>query len=309
MEENSPFCIPLATIVDGCIIDPVGSTVRIPLGMIQRNPNNPRKVFDPNKLAEVADSYARTGDVEQPIPVIKKDRGKSVVINDGERRWRAAKIAQLSCVSCFIKPAMSENDMLLSSFKANLHRESFTPIEEAMGYRDLMQTFGWSQTELAREVGKEQCSISQALKYLNLSDELQELLLYGKIEKGIALQLATFEKQHQTIMLERIREAVKANGKPIHPNEAVRILRGEAERRKISPRKTRGRIHVTHAQLVARHVTKTIEQLCKALGELKEIGRQELQTLADPNPIDLEKDLLDLQKRIASALRQFERIV
>ena len=305
-----PSETPWATIENGRIIAEVGTTIRIPMGLIRPNPKQPRKFFDKAELEATALSYNHRRDVEQPIPVTLRDENRHVLIVDGGSRYLAAKIAKLEGLSCYIKPPMTDDEVYLSSAVANIRRKSFSVVEIALALDELMERFGINQTEAGEKLGMTPFQVSYHLKFLNLTEDIHLRLMRGEIGNGIALQLAAFNQDDQKKMFALIKQAVKENdGKAIHPNKVSRILRGGGKKLGISPQQgARGRVHATHAELVGRHVTKEIEHVIKALAELKEISHADLQNLREPSAIDIQADLFDLQKKIAISLRQFDRI-
>lgn len=288
----------------------VGTTVRIPLNLIVPNKDQPRKFFDPEELEANALSYKHRKDVEQPVPVTLRDNGHYALIVDGGSRYLSAQIARLEGLSCYIKPPMTDDEVYLSSAVANIRRKDFSIIEKALALDEIMERFGLSQSAAGEKLGMTPSQATYHLKFLNLTEDIHVHLMRGEIGHGVAFQLAKFEQDDQKKMLGRIKDAVKKNGgKPIHPNKVARLLRSEAERLGIVPQRgSRGRGHVTHAELVGRHVAKEIDRLTKALEELKGISRADLQNLRDPSPIDLQQDLLSLQRKLEAALRPFDYI-
>lgn len=309
-KATSPYAIPWAEIKDGQIIAEVGTTVRIPLSLIVPNKDQPRKFFDPEELKATALSYEHRGDAEKALDVTLRDENRHVLIVDGGSRYFAAQIAKLEGISCYIKPPMTDNEVYLSSAVANIRRRDFSVVEKALALEEIMERFNLNQTEAGSRLGMAPSQVTYHLKFLNLTAEIHLLLMHEKIGTGIAFQLAKFKQEDQKRMLEAIRaEVKKRDGKAIHPNEAARILRAESGKRNIAPQQgSRGRSSMPHAQLVGRHVTQKVNQLSKALKELKELTLTDLQTLTDPTAIDLETDLLNLQRQLAISLKQFDRI-
>ena len=310
MPVAPPGETPWATIEDGMIVAEVGTTIRIPIGLIRPNPKQPRKFFDKAELEATALSYKHRKDVEQPIPVTLRDNNRHALIVDGGSRYLAAKIAKLEGLSCYIKPPMTDDEVYLSSAVANIRRKSFSVVEIALALDELMERFGLNQTEAGEKLGMTPFQVSYHLKFLNLTEDIHLRLMRGEIGNGIALQLSAFNQDDQKKMLNLIKEAVKKNaGKPIHPNKVARILRLGGKNLGIAPRRaTRGRVHTTHAKLVGNHVIKEIEHVIKAFAELKELTHADLQALRDPSAIDIQMDLFELQRKLAVALRQFDHI-
>lgn len=266
---------------------------RLPVRLIRPNPDQPRKHFDQDAIKVLADSFERKGDVDYPLMVtVVSENGskqKSVMLIDGERRWRAAQLAGLKRVSCHVKGFMSADEIYLTSARMNLCREDMSPIEEACVIQRVMKSHGWNQVEAGKQLGKSPAQVSNALKYLRLHKEIQILIIHRKLDKGIGLQLSVYEERDQPKLLKKITEALAANdGKPIHPNDVARILRLESEKRGMVPVKpTRGRTHISHADLVVGNITAKLQNLSRALEELHGIEKEALENLREYSLYDL----------------------
>lgn len=169
---------------------------------IEPNPDQPRRNFDKEKLAALADSIREHG-VIQPILVREKKGGMYEIIA-GERRWRASKMAGLKEVPCIIGE-YTEKQVMEIALIENLQREDLNPIEEAEGYRKLMDTFGLTQEEVSGRVGKSRSAVANALRLNNLSANLKKLVSSGAISQGHARTLLALPKEEQRAELaERI---------------------------------------------------------------------------------------------------------
>ena len=162
------------------------------ISAIEPNKDQPRDRFDQTALSELADSIREHG-VLQPI-VVRSMPGGSYQIIAGERRWRAAKLAGRKEVPVVIIEADDRKVMELGLIE-NLQREDLTIIEEAMGYRVLMETYGFTQEQVARRMGKSRPVIANALRILNLSPEALNRLEKGELSPGHARVLAGLESQ------------------------------------------------------------------------------------------------------------------
>ena len=140
-----------------------------------------RKVFDPSALEELASSITQHGLI-QPLVVRRKPNGFYEIIA-GERRWRASKMAGLTEVPVIIKEIDDETAALLSLIE-NLQREDLNPVEEANGYKELMDSFGFTQEEAARKVGKSRTAVANLLRILNLPDSILQLVTDGALSYG-----------------------------------------------------------------------------------------------------------------------------
>ena len=166
-----------------------GSAVSIKLSEIEPNREQPRKEFDSGALSELADSISQHG-VLQPLllrPII--DGGYRIVA--GERRWRAARMAGLSEVPAVVRE-MTDTEEMLFALIENLQREDLSPLEEARGYRTLIDAQGFTQDEVSKTIGKSRPAITNALRLLNLPDEIQQMLEEGKFSSGHARTLLSF---------------------------------------------------------------------------------------------------------------------
>ncbi len=162
------------------------------ISAIEPNKDQPRDRFDQTALSELADSIREHG-VLQPI-VVRSMPGGSYQIIAGERRWRASRMAGLSEIPAVVVEAGDDKVMELALIE-NLQREDLTIIEEAMGYRVLMETYGFTQEQVARRMGKSRPVIANALRILNLSPEALNRLEKGELSPGHARALAGLESQ------------------------------------------------------------------------------------------------------------------
>lgn len=155
----------------------------IPLSQIESCRNQPRKNFDQEKLEELAESIRQHG-VIQPLTVRKLASGYYQIIA-GERRWRAARLAELTEIPAVVIEADDRKAMELAMIE-NLQREDLNPMEEAQGYRILVETYGMTQEQAAQRVGKSRSAVANAMRLLDLSDAIQGLVEEGKISAGHA---------------------------------------------------------------------------------------------------------------------------
>ncbi len=167
-----------------------GSDRRVPIEALQPNPEQPRKSFPQDALEELATSIGRHG-IIQPI-VVRALAGGNYQIVAGERRWRAAQIAQLHEVPIVLRE-MSDTDVIEVAIVENIQRADLDPIEEASGYRQLVDRFGHTQEELAEVLGRSRSHIANTLRLLNLPDEVRQMLIAGQLTAGHARALITAE--------------------------------------------------------------------------------------------------------------------
>ena len=167
----------------------------LPIHKVEPNPDQPRQDFDPEELQALADSIATHG-VVQPLTVRELSSGYYQIIA-GERRWRAARIAELKEIPAVIIEADDKKVMELALIE-NLQRQDLNSMEESLGYQSLMQEYGLTQEEAAKRVGKSRPAVANALRLLNLPQDVMELVRSGKLTAGHAravLVLKTEKKQ------------------------------------------------------------------------------------------------------------------
>ena len=167
----------------------------LPIYKVEPNPDQPRHDFDEEELQALADSITVHG-IIQPLTVREMPNGYYQIIA-GERRWRAARMANLSDVPAVIIEADDKKAMELALIE-NLQRQDLNPLEEALGYQTLMNEYGLTQEEAAERVGKSRPAVANALRLLTLSEPVLEKLKNGELTAGHAraiLQLKTEKKQ------------------------------------------------------------------------------------------------------------------
>lgn len=171
----------------------------LPIKDIRPNSGQPRKTFREDELAELADSIRQHG-VLQPILVRKQGDGYEIVA--GERRYQAAKAAGLTEVPVVIRE-ISDDDVLKLALIENLQRSDLTPLEEARGYRQLIDEKDLTQEELARILSKSRSTITNTLRLLDLPGEVQELVEDGRITAGHARAILAVPSEDGRVALAR----------------------------------------------------------------------------------------------------------
>ena len=169
----------------------------LPIYKVEPNPGQPRQDFDEEELQALAESITQHG-IIQPLTVREMPNGYYQIIA-GERRWRAARLANLSDVPAVIVEADDKKAMELALIE-NLQRQDLNPLEEALGYQTLISDYGLTQEEAAGRVGKSRPAVANALRLLGLCPEVQELVRKGDLSAGHAraiLQLKTAKKQQE----------------------------------------------------------------------------------------------------------------
>ena len=179
-------------------IEEIASTSAVKLKIMDIEPNRdqPRKIFDEDALAELADSIAKHG-VIQPLLVRPMPDGSYQLVA-GERRWRASRMAGLTEVPVVIKELSDDEAMALALIE-NLQREDLNAIEEAQGIKALMDTLSLTQDEAAERVGKSRPAVANALRLLKLPDSVIALVADGKLSPGHARALLGFKDEQDII--------------------------------------------------------------------------------------------------------------
>ncbi len=176
--------------------------MQIPLKSITSNPHQPRKIFHQEAIQELSESIKRHGLI-QPITVRRGENGGYELIA-GERRMRACILAELEYVDCIVLNASSWDSATMALIE-NLQRENLHYLEEAEGYYNLLNDFGLTQEDLAKEVGRSQASIANKLRVLRLPPEVKKALLAGGLTERHARSLLRLtEAEHQLKVIDII---------------------------------------------------------------------------------------------------------
>ena len=170
------------------------SSLFLPISQVESCSSQPRKNFDPDALADLADSIREHG-IIQPLTVRKLQSGYYQIIA-GERRWRAARMAGLTQVPAIVIEADDRKAMELAMIE-NLQREDLNPIEEAEGYQVLMQNYNMTQEEAAGRVGKSRSAVANALRLLKLTPSVRAMVEDGRLSGGHARTLLPLSAAQQ----------------------------------------------------------------------------------------------------------------
>jgi ParB family chromosome partitioning protein len=215
---------------------PAAGELSIPLDKLRSNPDQPRKRFGETELRELADSIREHGIIE-PIIAEADGEGRYTIVA-GERRFRAAKLAGLTEAPVIVR-AYSANERMIITLIENVQRSDLNPIEEAEGYKKLMEFTGLSQDEVAAKVGKNRSSVANSLRLLKLPEAVRQSLEKGELSPGHARSLLSVsgEKARSTLyreILERglsVREAEKRagilSGRPREPGQGKAEVSGK----------------------------------------------------------------------------------
>ncbi len=195
--------------------------IEIPIDRIFANPDQPRRHFDEDELEDLARSVSERGVIQPLILRAHPERDGAYQIVAGERRWRAAQRAQLHALPALVRD-LSDTDVLEIAIIENVQRTDLNPVEEAMGYRQLMDRFGHTQERLASALGKSRSHIANLLRLLTLPDSVLALLREGRISAGHARALVVADQP------ERLARQIVEKGLSVRDVE--RLMRDGAEK-------------------------------------------------------------------------------
>ena len=204
-----------ALLGDAALQTQEGGSVLLPIAQVEPGLKQPRKRFDEETLATLAESIRLHG-ILQPLTVRRLASGYYQIIA-GERRWRAAKQAGLSEVPAIIVEADDRKVMELGLIE-NLQREDLNPMEEAMGYQALIEEYGLTQEEAARRVGKSRPAVANALRLMALPDAIRALVEEGKLSAGHARALLSVP---DSTSQKKLAQTVVAEGLSVRQTEAL----------------------------------------------------------------------------------------
>jgi len=211
--------------------DPENSILYININDIKPNTNQPRKRFDEDKIEELAASIQEHG-IIQPIVVRRLEKGYEIVA--GERRYRAARKAELKQVPCILRELTDEQNMLLAIIE-NMQREDLNPIEEAEAMDKLINAYGLTQEQVSKSVGKSRPYITNVLRLLRLPQEIREMVAEGELTQGHARALINIGDEKKQLLIAR---RAKEEGLSVR---TIEQLSGEltttAKRKKARPRR------------------------------------------------------------------------
>ena len=249
----------------------------LPIHKVEPNPHQPRQDFDPEELQSLADSIAQHG-IVQPLTVREVSGGYYQIIA-GERRWRAARLANIREVPAVIIEADDKKVMELALIE-NLQRQDLNPVEEALGYQVLMSEYGMTQELTAQRVGKSRPAVANALRLLQLAPDVLEMVRAGSLSAGHARAVLSLKSEK-----DQISAAQKIAALDLSVRQAELLCKNLGK----APEKP------APATLQVNYVAECEKALSKALGrgvkivngkrkgrfELEFYGQEDLQTLLD----------------------------
>ena len=188
----------------------------IDINDIKPNLTQPRKQFDETKISDLAESIKTHGMI-QPIIIRPLSSGSGYEIVAGERRWRAARVAELREIPCIIRELSDRENMLIAIIE-NTQREDLNPIEEAMAFREMMSRYELTQAEVSKSIGKSRPYITNSLRLLKLPDVVQNLVIQGRLSGGHARAIAGVDDEKLQI---RLAELAKDGGLSVRALEKM----------------------------------------------------------------------------------------
>ena len=212
------------------VAEGAGGFRMLPVDIIRRGKHQPRRIVEESALEELAHSV-RTRGIVQPIVVRSSGPGNFEIVA-GERRWRAAQMAGLGEVPVIVREC-SDRDAAAIALIENIQREDLNPIEEAQGYRTLAHEFGLTHQELADAVGRSRSAVSNALRLLDLNDDVRALVERGDLDMGHARALLALSGAAQS---EAAAEVVKRG---LSARETEKLVRSKAKHKPPSRPATR----------------------------------------------------------------------
>ena len=243
------------------------SSLYLPISQVESCAGQPRKQFDPDALADLADSIREHG-IIQPLTVRKLQSGYYQIIA-GERRWRAARMAGLDQVPAIVIEADDRKAMELAMIE-NLQREDLNPMEEAEGYLQLMEQYNLTQEETAQRVGKSRSAVANALRLLNLCPSVRAMVEDGRLTSGHARTILPLSPALQ----KKAADAVLKSDLSVRQTELlVKKLTAEVKEK---PAVTTGGLEVNYAEEAAKALCAHLGRGCKIISGRKK-GRIELE--------------------------------
>ncbi len=265
-------------------MEPTPGPSSLPISQVESCNAQPRRYFDPEKLEELAESIRQHG-IIQPLTVRKLASGYYQIIA-GERRWRAARLAGLTEIPAVVIEADDRKAMELAMIE-NLQREDLNPMEEAQGYKALVDQYGMTQEQAAQRVGKSRSAVTNALRLLQLTDKVRQLVEENKLSAGHARALLSLppdlqEEASQTVVQHSLsvrqteqlvkRLQAQLEKKPAKKPPAVVNYVAEAEK-ELSSQLGRA-CHIAHGRKKGRieieyYGVDDLNELLEALGRIK----------------------------------------
>ncbi|MDN6900087.1 ParB/RepB/Spo0J family partition protein [Oenococcus sicerae] len=253
--------------------------LKIAITSLEANPFQPRKTFDQAALSELADSLKESGLIQ---PIVVRKHGDKYQIVAGERRFRAARSAELTQVPVIVK-SLSDNAMMALSIIENLQREDLNPIEEAQGINAYMKQLTLTQAQAAEKLGKSRAAIANTLRLLNLPVQVQQLIIEGQLSMGHARALLGLDAQSDMLLL-----ADKAIKQQLSVRQIEDIVRHTASsKQKTNAKKPSNSIYIQAIEQQLEDKFSTKISLSKKKLEINFANKDELNRILDLLGVDL----------------------
>ena len=250
----------------------------LPIYKVEPNPDQPRRDFDEEELQALADSIGEHG-IIQPLTVRELSNGYYQIIA-GERRWRAARLANLNEVPVVVIEADDKKAMELALIE-NLQRQDLNPVEEALGYKSLMEDYGLTQEDAAKRVGKSRPAVANALRLLGLNEQVLDKVRRGELSAGHARAILTIKSEKK-----QLEAAQKIAALGLSVRQAELLCRNMAK--EAAPVKEEPVLKVDYVAECEKQLSKHLGRGVKIVNgkrkgrfELEFYGQDDLQTLLD----------------------------
>ena len=266
-----------ALFMDNSIEEEAKSAVKLKLNDIEPNRAQPRKSFDEEALEELANSISTHGVIQPLLVRPLADGGYQLIA--GERRWRASRMAGLTEVPVVIRE-MSDSEAMELALVENLQREDLNPIEEAQGLALLMETYGLTQEQAAKRVGKSRPAVANSMRLLSLPQEVLAMVERGELSAGHARTILALENAGQITALAN--EIVKKNLSVRETERAVKaLLKGDAKKEKrVKKRDTYyDEVELAVSQALGRKAKVSLSAGNKGTLEIEFFGKEDLSKL------------------------------
>lgn len=267
-----------ALIYDNSVDSAGGESVKLSINEIEPNREQPRKTFEPKSLSELSESIKEHG-VLQPLLVRPMPDGSYRLVA-GERRYRAARMAGLTEVPVTVREMTDEEESIFALIE-NLQREDLNAVEEAQGIKTLIDTFGLTQEEAAKRVGKSRTAVTNTLRLLNLPEDILQLVKDNKISMGHARALLAVEDNAEA---SRIAQTVIKDG--ISVREVERLAKREKKDRRAPEKRVKKRdkyydeVEIALSNALSRKVKVFVSSGSKGTLEIEFFSKQDLEKLA-----------------------------
>ena len=238
---------------------PQQKIVMLPIGKLQADPDQPRQIFDEDKLSELAESIRQFG-VMQPLLVTSLGDGSYRIIV-GERRFRAAQMEALAELPCIIS-TYNESEQAEVSLIENIQRENLTAMEEAAAYRRLIDNFGYTQEQLAERLGKSRPYVANTLRLLQLAPQYQKMVEDGRLSAGHARALLSLSDSR---LQARLAEEICRRNLSVRQAEALAKSWSEEKR----PNQRKPLAHPAHLHDLEKRFTSTLGLPARLQGDLQ----------------------------------------